>query len=266
MKEGSRVALVTGGNRGIGLAIVRELARRGFAVVLGSRDLAAGRRAANALADEGLDVGAEALDVADDASVAALARALGDAGGGLDVLVNNAGIMLDGFDADIARRTVDVNFFGVLRVTDALAPLLRADARVVNLSSGLANTSDLPTTLRAQLQAPDMDRGAAIALMRSFVDGVRAGTYAAAGWPRSAYRVSKMGLNAVTGALARELSADGRRIVVNAACPGWVRTEMGGASAPRTVEEGARTPVWLATLPPGGPTGGVFEDERAAAW
>jgi carbonyl reductase 1 len=102
--------------------------------------------------------------------------------------------------------------------------------------------------------------------MRSFVDGVAAGTHAAAGWPSSAYRVSKMGVNALAGVLARELAGDPRKILVNAACPGWVRTAMGGAGAPRSVEEGARTPVWLATLPEGGPQGGVFADEQPSDW
>jgi carbonyl reductase 1 len=266
MSDGKLVALVTGGNRGIGLEIGRQLARKGITVVLGSRDAQAGREAARALAAEGLPVEHGQLDVSSEASIDALAGEIQARHAGLDVLVNNAGIAMDGFDAEVARRTLDVNFFGSLRVTDRFLPMLRAGARVVLLSSGLGRTNDLPAALRARLKAKNMVRADLVALMRSFVADVAAGTHAAAGWPSSAYRVSKMGVNALAGVLARELAADPRKILVNAACPGWVRTAMGGAGAPRSVEEGARTPVWLATLPEGGARGGVFSDEQPSDW
>jgi carbonyl reductase 1 len=266
MSEGKRVALVTGANRGIGREIGRQLARRGFTVVLGSRALAAGHDAAEGLAREGLDAEAGQLDVADAASIEALAVAIDARHGGLDVLVNNAGIAMNGFNAEVARQTLDVNFFGALRVTDRFLPLLRAGGRIVMLSSGLGSTTDLPPPLRARLHAPDLTRADLIALLHSFVDAVAAGTHTAAGWPSSAYRVSKMGLNALTAVLAREIRSDARGILVNAAEPGWVRTAMGGAGAPRTVEQGAQTAVFLATLPAGGPQGGVFADERPSAW
>ena len=264
MSQDKRVAIVTGGNRGIGLEIGRQLARKGLRVVLGSRDERAGEAAAKALAAEGLSVVSRALDVTVPATVDALARGLD--GGGLDVLVNNAGVALDGFDAGVAARTIDVNFTGALRVTDRLLPLIRRGGRVVMVTSGLGHTGGLPPSLRGRLKAPDLGRDELCALMRGFVDGVAAGTHASSGWPSSAYRASKMGLNALTGVLARELRGDGRGILVNAASPGWVRTAMGGQGAPRSVEQGARTPVWLALLPEGGPQGGVFEDEAPVDW
>lgn len=266
MGKRKRVALVTGGNRGIGLEIGRQLAKRGFSVVLGSRDEAAGLLAAAELNGEGLEVVSRRLDVTDAAGIATLTERLSADVGGLDVLVNNAAVALNGFNAAVARKTIDVNFSGPLRVTDRLLPLLRPGARIVMVSSGLGHTGDLPEALRGRLKAPDLERSELVALMQGFVDSVAAGTHAEKGWPSSAYRVSKMGLDALTGVFARELAGDPRKILVNAACPGWVRTAMGGKSAPRTVEQGATTPVWLATLPADGPQGGVFEEEKPLEW
>jgi carbonyl reductase 1 len=267
MSDEKRVAVVTGGNRGIGLEIVRQLGKRGLRVILGSRDEEAGRAAAAPLAHEGIDVVARALDVTKQGTVDALATWIGEAYGGLDVLVNNAGIAMDGFDARVARETLEVNYFGVVRVTDRLLPLLRRGARIVNLTSGMGDTSDLPAKLRGRLKAADLGREELDALMRGFVDAVAAGgKHTTLGWPSSAYRVSKMGLNAFTAILGRELSADPRGILANAACPGWVKTRMGGAGAPLPVEEGAATPVWLALLPEGGPQGGVFRSQKPASW
>jgi carbonyl reductase 1 len=266
MGDDRRLALVTGGNRGIGLEIGRQLARSGLSVMLGSRAEAAGQSAAAALAKEGLDAVARRLDVTDDAGLEALAGRIAAEQGGLDVLVNNAGIAMNGFDAEVARRTLDINFFGALRVTDRLLPLLRPGARIVMLGSGLGHTGGLPDAIRRRFKAADLSRGDLAALMGGFVDAVDRGTYMVTGWPSSAYSVSKMGVAALAGVLARELAADPRGILVNTACPGWVRTAMGGKSAPRSVEQGAETPVWLALLPAGGPQGGVFEDKRPVEW
>jgi carbonyl reductase 1 len=134
------------------------------------------------------------------------------------------------------------------------------------LGSGLGHTGRLPDALRLRIKAADLSRAELTTLMHDFVDAVAVGSYLAAGWPSSAYSVSKMGIAALAGVLARELAADPRGILVNTACPGWVRTAMGGKSAPRSVEQGAETPVWLALLPDGGPQGGVFEDKRPAEW
>ncbi|WP_437930733.1 SDR family oxidoreductase [Sorangium sp. So ce291] len=261
-----RVAVVSGGNRGIGLEICRQLARRAIHVVLGSRDEGHGSAAAASLAAQGLSVEARRLDVSDEASVEALARALAAEHGGVDIVVNNAGIAMDGFNAEVARRTIDVNFFGPLRLTDALLPLVRPEGRVVMVTSGVGDRRKVSGSLQAQIGRAELTRAELIELMRKFVGDVSAGRHTAEGWPSSAYAVSKIGLNALTGVLARELAGDGRGILCNAACPGWVRTDMGGAHAPRSVEEGAETPVWLALLPSGGPQGGVFRDKAPASW
>ncbi|XYI01664.1 SDR family oxidoreductase [Sorangium sp. So ce1128] len=262
----TRVAVVSGGNRGIGLEICRQLARRAIHVVLGSRDERRGSAAAASLAEQGLSVEARRLDVSDEESVRELARALAAEHGGVDIVVNNAGVAMDGFNAEVARNTIDVNFFGPLRLTDALLPLVRPEGRVVMVTSGLGDRRKVGRSLQAQLGKAELTREELIQLMRKFVGDVSAGRHTAEGWPSSAYAVSKIGLNALTGVLARELAGDGRGILCNAACPGWVRTGMGGAHAPRSVEEGAETPVWLALLPSGGPQGGVFRDKAPASW
>ncbi|KYF77100.1 3-oxoacyl-ACP reductase, partial [Sorangium cellulosum] len=226
-----RVAVVSGGNRGIGLEICRQLARRAIHVVLGSRDEGRGSAAAASLAGQGLSVEARRLDVSDEASVEALARALASEHGGVDIVVNNAGIAMDGFNAEVARRTIDVNFFGPLRLTDALLPLVRPEGRVVMVTSGVGDRRKVSRSLQVQIGKAELTRAELIELMRKFVGDVSAGRHTAEGWPSSAYAVSKIGLNALTGVLARELAGDGRGILCNAACPGWVRTDMGGAHA-----------------------------------
>lgn len=260
-----RIAVVTGANRGIGLEICRQLGRRGVHVVLTSRDRASGDAARAALAREDLKVSHHALDVTSDDSARALAAWVKETHGGLDILVNNAGVALDGFNAEVARRTIDTNFFGPQRVTDALLPHLRQGARIVMVTSGVGHRSKLAPPLRARFDA-ELDREALIALMRRFVDDVAAGRHAAEGWPSSAYAVSKIGLNVLTHLYGRALAQDGRGILCNAACPGWVRTDMGGPHASRSPAEGADTPVWLALLPEGGPQGWVFRDRQPADW
>jgi len=232
-----RVAVVTGANRGIGLEICRQLARRGdFRVMLTSRDESGGHAAAKDLHAEGLAVDYQRLDVTREADIAMLAGHLAKAYQRCDVLVNNAGVMIDPrgsrvLDSRIEtyRDTLEVNFFGPLRLAQALVPLMKKAryGRIVNVSSGQGQLSDM---------------------------GV--------GTP--AYRVSKTALNALTRTLAAELRGSG--ILVNTMCPGWVKTRMGGASAPRTVTQGAETAVWLATLPGDGPSGGFFRDRKAIPW
>jgi carbonyl reductase 1 len=260
-----KIAVVTGANRGIGLEISRQLAQLGVHVVLTSRDAAAGHEAWHALAGEGLDASVRLLDICAPESIAALAAHVKERHGGLDMLVNNAGTVLDGFNAEVARHTIDTNYFGTLRMCDAMLPLLRDDGRIVLLSSGMGDRSSLSSDLRRAFDV-QMTRDELSAMMNKFVADVAAGRHSNEGWPTSAYRVSKIGLNKLAETYAAELSGDPRRLVVNAACPGWVRTQMGGPHAPRTVEQGARTPVWLATLPAGGPTGGFFRDEQPANW
>jgi NAD(P)-dependent dehydrogenase (short-subunit alcohol dehydrogenase family) len=232
MTENGRVALVSGGNRGIGLEICRQLAARGITVILGSRDEESGQTAAEKLSG---DVVVHQLDVADEKSVARLASFVEDEFGRLDILVNNAGIANDegqrGIDADLdrVREALEANLLGAWRLCEMAIPLMKKGAygRIVNMSTGLATLADM-------------------------------------GGGSPAYRVSKTALNALTRILASELRGSG--ILVNSVCPGWVQTDMGGSGAPRPVEEGADTPVWAATLPNNGPTGGFFRDRRPIPW
>src|SRR6266545_1585580 len=250
-----RLALVTGANRGIGHEIARQLVAADVDVIATSRDPRQGRAVARELGARDFP-----LDVTESGSIDVLADELRD---GLDILVNNAGVAMNGFDVNVVRQTLAVNFFGTKNVTERLLPLLRTDARVVMVSSGMGELSSLSRELRARFEDPSLAMGELVLLMQSFVDDVAANTHVEKGWPTSAYRVSKIGVNALTRVLARDLRDDPRRILVNAACPGWVRTDMGGRSAPRSAEEGATTPVWLALLPAGdGPSGAFFRDER----
>ncbi len=232
MTQNGRIALVSGGNRGIGLEIARQLADRGMTVILGSRDEEQGRAAARRLSG---NVVARQLDVADEESVARLATSVDDEFGRLDVLVNNAGISNDdgqrGMNADLdrVRQALEVNLFGAWRLCELAVPLMQRHGygRIVNVSSGMGALEDM-------------------------------------GGGSPGYRVSKTALNALTRILASELRGSG--ILVNSVCPGWVQTDMGSSRAPRPVEEGADTPVWAATLPNNGPTGGFFRDRRPIPW
>lgn len=231
----SHLALVTGANRGIGFEICRQLAGRGIRVLLTARDERKGRQAAPRLQRDGADVQVHQLDVTDEESRRRLARFVEDECGGVDILVNNAGVYPDEdvpgltIDLDTVRRTMEVNAYGPLRLCQLLIPLMRRRryGRIVNVSSGAGSLTEMT-----------------------------GGTLA--------YRVSKASLNAITRILADEVRGSG--ILVNAVCPGWVRTEMGGRSAPRSVEEGADTAIFLATLPANGPTGGFFRDRKPIPW
>ena len=252
------VALVTGANQGLGFQTAKGLVQKGYEVIVTARNEPAGRDAARAL---GRGARFVPLDVTSPESVAAAARSL--AGHVLDVLVNNAGISLQGFDASVVERTLGANYFGAARVTDAFLPLLAPAGGIVMVSSGMGELSAVEPELRQRLLAPLLDRALLDAYVNDFLRRVQGGARDLGGWPRSAYRVSKVALNALTRILARTLPPGQR---VNAVCPGWVRTRMGGDSASRSVEQGARGIVWAATLGPGGPTGGFFRDGRALDW
>lgn len=252
-------ALVSGANRGIGRRVAERLGAAGYAVWVGSRDEAAGEAVAAGIRRAGGVAHAVALDVASEASVAAAVAGLPT----LAVLVNNAGIALDGFDAEVVRRTLAVNTYGAARLTHAVRAKLGAGARIVNVSSGLADLAGLTPRLAARFSDPRLEEPALFALLREFEAEVAAGRHRSAGWPSSAYRVSKLGLNALTQIWARAWAGE---VYVNSACPGWVRTDMGGAGAPRSVEQGADTLVWLAEGPASRPTGGYFRDRAPAAW
>ena len=266
MANTSGNALVTGAHRGLGLETARQLAARGFHVIVTSRRADDARAAAAAIGTgtpgsvEALSV---SLDVADPASIAAAAAHLRAAGTAVDVLVNNAGIAMDGFNADVARQTIDTNVFGPLRVTEALLPLMPGGA-VVMVSSGMGELAGVDAGLRARFTDRALTRDGVAALAREFVADVTAGRHRERGWPSSAYRVSKIALNALVRVWAPELAEQG--IVINAVCPGWVRTDMGGQGAPRSVEKGAASIVWAARRAGGDVTGGFFRDGRRLDW
>jgi len=231
----THVALVTGANRGLGLEIARQLLARGLRVVLTGRDETATRRALEALGAAGKNALAVRLDVTDPASIAAARRTAEGRLGPVDVVVNNAAVLLHknvdllSIPRDAFRATFDTNVFGAIEVCRVFVPPMaaRGYGRVVNVSSGVGQFASLST------YAP-------------------------------AYSISKTALNAFTRVLAATYHGQG--VLVNGVDPGWVRTDMGGKSAPRSVEQGAETAVWLATLPEDGPTGGFFRDRRAIPW
>lgn len=235
----TRIAVVSGANRGIGFEIVRQLSRLGIVAVMGARNPDKGQAAAAALAAEGLEVPVVCLDVEDGRSIADAVEEVVSRFGRIDILVNNAAILIDGpggfksslFDlkGETVRQTFETNVLGPLRLTQAVVPIMLNGGygRIVNISSGAGQLADM--------------RG---------------------GFP--AYRMSKAALNALTRMTAAELAST--NVKVNAVCPGWVRTDMGGSEAEREVAKGAETPVWLATLPENGPSGGFFRDRRPISW
>jgi NAD(P)-dependent dehydrogenase (short-subunit alcohol dehydrogenase family) len=235
MLSSRRVALVTGANRGIGYAIARQLAERDIHVITAVRDLGQANRTAGELVGRGLAASGARLDVTEPDTITAAVRQALDQYGRIDILVTNAGIS-DGdqqptsIDLELASRVWRVNVLGAWQCAQAVVPAMRTagHGRIVNLSSTLGSLHHMtrPT--------------------------------------EPAYRISKAALNAVTRVLAAELAGTG--ILVNSASPGWVRTDLGGPNAPRNVDQGADTPVWLATLPDDGPTGGFFYEREPLEW
>ncbi len=254
----AKTALITGGNQGIGYETCRQLKARGYAVILTSRDERAGQAAAKELGVE-----YRHLDVTSASDIAALAEGLRHDGRKVDVLVNNAGISMDGFNDRVVQGTLAVNFFGALHITEGLLPLILDGGAIVLVSSGMGELHAYSPALRERFADPKLTRDQLVALVNEFVAGVAEGNHEAHGWPSSAYRVSKAALNALARVLARDLAP--RDIRVNAVCPGWVRTRMGGRSAPRSLEKGAASVVWAAAGAEGY-TGGFFRDGRPASW
>ena len=238
-----RVALVTGANRGIGFEIAKQLSGKGLTVIIGARDEQKGLEAQKRLADKGLDVHFTLLDVADATSIMAAVGRVEDTFGRLDALVNNAGIMIDTetsvleLSLDLLQNTLETNAFGPLLLSQGCVQIMSKHqyGRIVNISSTLGALTDIvnPESDYTEMKSP-------------------------------AYRLSKTLLNGITALLAKELRE--RNILVNSVCPGWVRTDLGGPQAPVSPEQAAETPVWLATLPDDGPTGGFFREHHPMPW
>ncbi len=234
MSTESPIVVVTGGNRGIGLEICRQLAERGAQVVLTARRAEAGKEAVRKLAAQKLKAQFHPLDVTDPESIEDLRDYLSRASGRLDVLINNAGIIADDDTSVLevklsaVRTTFETNTLAPLQLAQALAPLLKRSksGRIVNISSGMGALSDV-------------------------------------GSDHAAYRLSKTALNAVTGMLAAELDGE---VAVNCMSPGWVKTDMGGPNAERDVAEGADTAVWLALDAPRDLTGKFLRDRKVIPW
>lgn len=229
-----KTALITGANKGIGFEIARQLGQKGYHVFLSARNRNKGEMATQALLAEGLKVEFIQLDVSNQQSIQQAFELLKPKVDHLDVLINNAGILLDEgrsiltIPSDVIDQTFAINAFGVLYVTRIFVPLLKNGSRVVNVSSGAGE----------------------------ICGGM--GTWA------PTYSISKTTENAITMQLAHALNDKG--ILVNAVCPGWVRTDMGGAGANRSVAKGAETPVWLADDPSITETGKFFRDKKVINW
>ena len=232
MANTDQIALVTGGNRGIGLEICRQLADKGMHVILTSRSEEKGMKAVKSLQKKDYRISYYHLDVTDEEDILKLKIHLEKEFGKLDILVNNAGILIDkgsltGTSTSVIRETMETNFFGPLNLIKAMATLLKksTDARIINMSSGMASLNTM-------------------------------------GSGSPAYRISKVALNALTIILANEL---GSSVKVYTMSPGWVRTEMGGSGAPRSVEEGADTALWLATAE-NIPDGKFYQNRKVIEW
>ena len=243
----NKIALITGANKGLGFGIARQLGKQGITVLIAARNESKGKEAVDKLQFEGIDAHFIKLDISDRSSIESAYNAIAEQFGKLDILVNNAGVNLEfsaGLPApsqvslDVLKQTFEINFFGVVAVTQAMLPLIqKSDAgRIVNVSSNLASL--------ALHQDPDFQ----------FYDV-----------KQLAYDSSKTAVNAFTVHLAHELKDT--NIKVNSAHPGWVKTDMGTDEGELTIEEGAATPVWLATLPENGATGSFFdENQQPMSW
>lgn len=306
MPPQTRIAAVTGANKGIGLAIVRNLAlaypasalardNAPLLIYLTARSAPRGTAAlaalhadpslasAKVLARDGgpVSLAFQPLDVGDAASIDAFAAQLRAAHGQIDVLVNNAGVAMDGFGAEVARGTLRTNYWGAVRAMRAVLPLVRAarTGRVVNVASTAGALGKYPEGLQRRFrEAAEAAAGTGEevvaptdAIMREFEEGVEAGDHEKKGFPSAAYAVSKAGLIGATRAVGlwekSEAEKEGRPVrAVNSCCPGWVNTDMTKGKGTRSVDEGAKTPVFLALGDLDGVVGEFWRDEKVVEW
>lgn len=272
-----RVAVVTGSNKGIGLAIVRALCKQFQGdVYLAARDVGRGQEAVASLASEGLTALFHQLDISDLNSITTAAAYFKDKYGGVDVLVNNAAIAFKVADtapfAVQAEVTLKTNFFATRDMLTHFLPIIKAGGRVVNVSSFVSSRAlnQCSAALQERFRSEDITEEELVGLMQRFVDEAKKGEHKQGGWPETAYGISKTGLTTLSMILARRLSKERPHdgILLNACCPGWVRTDMAGPKAPKSPDEGAVTPVYLALLPPGAtePHGKFVSDKEVQPW
>lgn len=281
---GKRVALITGSNRGIGQAIARSLVQKpDWVVLMGSRSGKASIHDTdvNGEADknykdpvpkdvDGIPI---KLDIDDDKSVNEAVQYVKEKYGGLDVLVQNAAIAYkgDAWGEDVAKQTMKTNYYGAKRVVKAFAPIMRPGSRVVVVSSYVANTTvkKLPKALKDEFLALDLTESKLDNLVESFIKDVKDDTFEKNGWPKTTYGVSKAAISAFTRIFARDFKNmfnDKDDVLINACCPGYVNTLMTSNKGELTPDQGAKTPVMLATLPKGGKSGSMWKDEKEVGW
>eukprot|EP00250_Pteridium_aquilinum_P008369 c17895_g1_i1 orf=305-1141(-) len=263
------IAVVTGGNKGIGFETVKQLAQKGLTVVLTARNAQNGLAATEKLKNEGLNVAFHTLDVLSTASVSQLANWLKQEYDGLDILINNAAITdyEPGFTS--AQSVLETNYEAVKRTTQQLLPLLRpssAGARIVNVSSALGQLTRLKDpVLREEIgNLESLTEEKVDKFVEKYLQDVKEQRLDGSGWPMRTYSVSKVVLNAYTRVLAKVLKdrPDGQHIYVNCATPGYCKTDLTKNSGIFTAEQGAETIVWAALLPPNGPTGQFFSEKN----
>ncbi|XP_055501173.1 carbonyl reductase [NADPH] 1-like [Leucoraja erinacea] len=272
-----RVAVVSGSNKGIGLEVVRSLCRHFDGdVFLTARDASRGQQALLKLQEEQLKPLFHQLDIDDLESIRELRAFMLQKYEGIDVLVNNAGIAFKNADTTPfgtqAEVTMATNFFATRDMCTELLTIIKPHGRVVNVSSLMSKVALLKCSpeLQNKFRSPTLTEDELVELMRKFVDDAKNEVHPKQGWPSTAYGVSKIGVTVLSMIHARRLSKEraADKILLNACCPGWVKTDMAGPNAPGTVEEGAVTPVYLALLPEGaeGPHGELVSKKTVQEW